>query len=179
MAQISINFDLSGLNTFVQNGEDIADLPMDNPVIAAAINAAADVYDAAMVERYELAMRGPGEWTDLSYLTKKEKIEHGQSPPLINVSYEGQFPDHEPGQLMRSLATDDENHVREPNADGTGVLTGTEVEYAADVHYGHDNVPARPIIVYPDETTFAEMQEIIQTGVVEAMSGVVDDIAPF
>jgi hypothetical protein len=172
MSAINFNVDLSQLEAMIAHAQEICANPMGDPTVAQGVNDAADIYDAAMVERYDIAMRGPGIWTDIAPLTKREKTKYGQVPNLINVSADFPALDHEPGQLERSMHTDDPNHVREPT--DTGVLTGTAVDYAERVQVGDwaDHLPERPILVRPDGETLAAMTDVMASAVARSMGGI-------
>lgn len=158
MINLTVTGDASGAFDLLRNLEkDMADAagPMGD-----AFTDGGTIYLEAMRMRYGSASRGDGTWKPLKPATIARKK---QNKDLVLVEY---------GDLYTSLIPGDANNVLRLYDDpGTiGVFAGTADPVAVHHQYGEGRLPARPIIVAPDDLALTRIANAVRAGVASVLA---------
>jgi phage gpG-like protein len=153
---LTVDFDLSGVNRFFDRLEsELVDI--SGNALGQGFMDAGDSYMAGIRERFGDQSQGGGSWPPLSPNYAKQKLKRrGHELILVDT-----------GELFLSLYPSSPNNIRYPLPDG--IVVGTDDPKAHFHQYGTKKMPARPILVSPDDpdmpsTTLDDMTFDIERG---------------
>lgn len=155
--KIQIKLNLSHFDRWVDR--IIGDVNPTNPgPLQDGMLGSMDVYMESMRVRFASFSGRGGDWAEHAPSTIARR---GEGAPILN----------EGGQLEASLQRNAAGHVLEIT--GTGVVEGSADRTANFHQHGTEHMPARPILVDPDQITLERMKQPI----VESLSATLKDAA--
>lgn len=175
-------FDLSDWNAATARiAESVAQGPRD-PDIGGGMQSALGFQDDNVQKEYYFASAGDGRWPALAYSTIRKRMGESHSRDIHQLLFGNNMGDYLPiliitGRKYNSLAQGQPDHYMNITQDS--MQSGTSV---FDAHYhqggaqrGRWSLPARPIIIPPDDATERKMQQAVSAGIGLAIEKAIGD----
>lgn len=177
----TIEIDLTAWNAAMEGIAQAIQDGADNPEINRGMSNALDAQDEFLQDRFLHASTGDGTWTPLATSTIKQR-QRGGNTTYGGFSFLGKLSPAQrlvavtasnvpiliiTGDKYRSLRVGDTNHFGEQTKDW--MSSGSIAPNISYHQQGGGNLPARPIIVPPDESTEQRIAMAVQVGIGEAI----------